>query len=108
MIQPMRTANTIAPTALATPSLVPRTLAVKMIASMLMASPEYRNAVAGPACVYAGEKGKHRTGTNGQDCTGDGCDRVGENFSSLGSEILDDRGFFDKNRDGPGDKKGRD
>ena len=40
MSRPMTTAKTIAPTALASPSLYPRTLAVRMIARTLMAGPE--------------------------------------------------------------------
>ncbi len=49
MTSPMTTLNTIAPTARATPSSRPRTRAVKMIASTLIAGPAYRNADAGPS-----------------------------------------------------------
>ena len=48
MINPMITLNTTAPMILAIPSSNPSILAVSMIARMLMAGPEYKNAMAGP------------------------------------------------------------
>jgi len=44
----MKILKTTAPTARATPISSPSTRAVKMIASTLMAGPEYKKAVAGP------------------------------------------------------------
>ena len=41
-------ANTMAPMARATPNSHPNTRAVRIMASILMAGPEYKNAVAGP------------------------------------------------------------
>ena len=45
---PMRMLNTMAPTARAMPSCMPRTRAVRTMARTLIAGPEYRNVVAGP------------------------------------------------------------
>ncbi len=48
MSSPTTMLNATAPTARATPSSMPSTRAVRMIARTLIAGPEYRNAVAGP------------------------------------------------------------
>ena len=48
MARPMTTENSTAPRARASPSLQPSTLAVRTMASTLIAGPEYRKAVAGP------------------------------------------------------------
>ena len=46
---PITTEKTIAPAARATPSSTPSTRAVRIIASALIAGPEYKNATAGPS-----------------------------------------------------------
>ena len=48
MINPIITLNNTAPITRATPISNPKILAVRIIAKILMAGPEYRKAIAGP------------------------------------------------------------
>ena len=81
-----------------------------MMASTLMAGPEYRNVVAGARAppIDPRKQGEHSAGAHCQDRAGDRGHRVRQDLLRLGPEVLHDRRLTHEHRDSTCDEERRD